>query len=150
MSSKKFVTSITVTVSLFFIAGCSPRMDIRGKILEPEKVKSIQIAQHTKEDVVRLLGSPTSVDSFDKNTWYYFSRKTETVSFYDPKVLDSIAIKIDFDEKDIVKSVKIQEELAEEVAPIQRETPVVESERSFLEQIFGSFGRFSRKESQKK
>lgn len=132
------------------LVGCSSHMDHRGKAIEEKQIKQLKTGVHSKDDVIRELGSPSSYDNFDQNTWFYIARLTETTSFWDPKLLDHKTLMITFDRHDMVKDVKIIKEKQQEITPVSRETPYIEADRSFLEQIFGSFSRFGRREEARK
>ncbi|WP_085783415.1 outer membrane protein assembly factor BamE [Candidatus Nucleicultrix amoebiphila] len=148
MISKKLLILSTVSVSIF-LSACSARIDQRGKIIDDANVEKVKIGAHTREDVFRVLGSPTDIESFDKNTWLYIYRRTETVSFFDPKILEEKVLKVTFDREGLVQTIKYLDEKGREIEPVQRETPYIEAERSALEQVFGSFGRIGKDEKKK-
>src|SRR5258706_8486866 len=68
------------------IAACSPMVDTRGNMPPPEIVSTIQPGVTTRTQVSQLLGSPSSVATFNDRTWYYIGRKTETVAFMSPEL----------------------------------------------------------------
>jgi outer membrane protein assembly factor BamE (lipoprotein component of BamABCDE complex) len=137
-------------VSLFLmLVGCTSHIDHRGKLPEPAEVGKIKANQHTKEDVLRMLGSPSSTSIFDENTWLYYYKVTERLSFFEPKSLEQKLIIIRFDAMDKVKEVLITAQPEEEIAPSKDITPSVGHERPLLHQIFGNFGRAAHKEGNK-
>ncbi len=143
------------TFSLFFLisavlTGCSPRIDHRGKLPEPEVLAQVQTGVHEKEDVQRLLGSPSSVPAFDNNVWLYVSKVTEKVSFFDPKTISQKTVRVVFNEAGKVASIDEIDGEQRVISPSSRITPSYERERSFLQSIFGSYGRQARKEADKK
>jgi outer membrane protein assembly factor BamE (lipoprotein component of BamABCDE complex) len=127
------------------LTGCfGYTVDQRGNLPEPEKVSAIQPGTTTKDQVVKILGSPSSASTFDDKTWYYISRKTEQVAFLQPKVLDQQVFIVDFDDNNVVKDVG-HKTLAdgESVSPAAGATPAPGRELSFLEQLIGNVGRFA-------
>ena len=62
---------------LFACIACSPSQATRGNLLTQDRIESIQIGQSTKSDIVRAIGSPTTIAAFDNKTWYYIGQLTE-------------------------------------------------------------------------
>ena len=98
----------------------------------------------SKEEVQRLLGSPSSLSTFGDQSWYYVTQRTEQVSFYQSKVADQRVVRIDFDPSGVVKDVDqrgLQE--ARNVAPAKDVTPSTGNELTLLQQFIGNIGRFN-------
>lgn len=131
------------------LVGCAPHIDHRGKLPDLTEVTKIKAHQDTKEDVLHLLGSPSSTTLFDEKTWIYYYKVTESLSFFEPKALEHKLVLIRFDETDRVKEVLIRTTPEEEINPSSDVTPSVGHERPLLHQIFGNFGRAGRKEDTK-
>lgn len=125
------------------LAGCVVAEDQRGNLPEPEKLAEIQPGKTTKEQVVRILGSPSSASTFDDDTWYYISRKTHQVAFFSPSVLDQQVYIVDFNDKGVVKDLG-HKTLADgtPITPAPGATPAPGRELSFMEQLIGNIGRF--------
>ena len=58
------------------LAGCAVSEDQRGNLPDPEKLAQVQPGTTSKEQVIKILGSPSSESTFDDDVWYYISRKT--------------------------------------------------------------------------
>ena len=125
------------------IAACSPIVDSRGNLPDGEDLEKIKVGASTKDEVATLLGSPSSVATFDPNTWYYISKRTETVAFFRPEMLDQKVLTVRFDEAGLVKEVaQTGKEAAENVDPVPRTTPTSGQSFSIFQQLFGNIGRF--------
>ena len=125
------------------IAACSPIIDTRGNLPEVEDLDKIKVGASTKEEVSTVLGSPSSVATFDPNTWYYISKRTETVAFFRPEVLDQKVVTIRFDDAGLVKEiVKLGKDDGEELEPVARVTPTAGQSFTVFQQLFGNLGRF--------
>ncbi len=131
------------------LASCSSRIDHHGKLPDMAQLAKIKPGHDTKEDVLRMLGSPSSTTLFDENIWIYYYKVTESLSFFDPKSLEQKLITIRFDVADKVKEVLIKTTPEEEINPSPEITSSVGHERPLLHQIFGNFGRAGRKEDTK-
>jgi outer membrane protein assembly factor BamE (lipoprotein component of BamABCDE complex) len=125
------------------VTGCVVSEDQRGNLPDPEKLAEIQPGSTTKEQVVRILGSPSSASTFDDDTWYYISRKIHQVAFFSPTVLDQQVYIVDFNDKGVVKDLG-HKTLADgtPITPAPGATPAPGRELSFLEQLIGNIGRF--------
>src|SRR5262245_13031708 len=58
------------------IAGCAPDVEQRGDLPTSDEIAQIHPGKTTKDQVVKILGSPSSVGVFDANAWYYISKRT--------------------------------------------------------------------------
>jgi len=126
------------------VASCAPTVDQRGNLPDPEKIAQIQPGVTTKETVAQLLGTPSSVATFGDKTWYYISRRTEQLAFFDPDVIDQQVVAIGFDDSGVVRNVA-HNNLADArpVEPSERVTPSAGRELGLLEQLVGNLGRFN-------
>src|SRR5215470_1727134 len=127
------------------LGGCAARIDQRGNVPDADAVLSIEPGVQTKDQVSQLLGTPSSVGTFDDKTWYYISKRTRTVAFFDPEVVDQQVLRIKFDDAGIVKNVDyygLNEAFA--VEPVARTTPTYGATLTLLQQLFGNIGRFSK------
>jgi outer membrane protein assembly factor BamE (lipoprotein component of BamABCDE complex) len=125
------------------LVACAVSRDQRGNLPDPDKLAEIKPGTTTKEQVVHILGSPSSASTFDDNTWYYISRRTEQIAFFSPSVLDQQVYIVDFSDKGVVKDVG-HKTLAdgENISPAPGATPAPGRELSFMEQLIGNIGRF--------
>jgi outer membrane protein assembly factor BamE (lipoprotein component of BamABCDE complex) len=130
-------------VLALLLAGCVVSEDQRGNLPDPDKLAEIKPGTTTKEQVVKILGSPSSASTFDDDTWYYISRKTKQVAFFSPDVLDQQVFIIDFTDDGVVKDLghKTMAD-AEHISPAPGSTPAPGRELSFMEQLIGNIGRF--------
>jgi outer membrane protein assembly factor BamE (lipoprotein component of BamABCDE complex) len=126
------------------VAGCTPISDTRGTFPTADLVKSIKVGVDTKAQVAQVLGSPSSVATFDDRTWYYIGTKTETYSFLAAEPIEQQVVRIRFDGSGTVSDIETKG-LAD-AKPIEisdRVTPTAGHSLGLLEQLFGNIGRFS-------
>ncbi len=124
------------------LTACTPVTANRGHIVDPDKLSQIKTGTSTREDVAATLGSPSHVATFDENTWYYFGRRTEQESFFDPEAIDRKVVKIAFDESGIVKSIDDKTgDGAEDIDVVERTTPTYGRENTLIQDLFGGIGR---------
>ena len=130
------------------LAGCSPTVDQRGNLPEPDKLAEIRPGATTRDEVAKILGTPSSTAVFDSKTWYYISRRTKQVAFFDPDVVDQQVYIVNFDERGVVKAVDHRDlKDGREIEPAPGATPAPGRELTFLEQVIGNVGRFNKSAS---
>ncbi|HET6519241.1 MAG TPA: outer membrane protein assembly factor BamE [Geminicoccaceae bacterium] len=127
-------------------AACSPTVKIHGQRLDEEALARIEPGQTTREQVVGLLGSPSAVGTFDDESWYYISQKTEQLSFYQQEVVAQDVVAITFDGQGVVAALDRHGlEEARAVDPVDRATPTAGNELGLIEQLIGNIGRFDQR-----
>ena len=137
--------------SLLAVAGlpaCAPTVDKRGNLPEPDKLAEIRPGATTRDEVSKILGTPSSISVFNEKTWYYISRRTKQVAFFDPDVTDQQVYIVNFDDRGVVKAVDHRNlKDARDIEPAPGATPAPGRELTFLEQIIGNVGRFNKTSS---
>ncbi len=134
---------ILVLVALGMFMGCSTAITTRGNAPNPKNLSQIKVGEHNRSQVARLLGTPSNAAIFNDSTWYYVSRKTKTVAFYKPEVLESQVIAIHFDTSGKVKEIRrYTKKDGRIITPVARSTPTPGREMGLLEQLLGNIGRF--------
>lgn len=127
------------------VASCSPPVERRGNLPDPAVLADIRPGIHTKEQVSQLLGTPSSVAPFDKNTWYYMGQKTEKIAFFKPEILDQLVVAIKFNDKGVVSEVRrFNQADGKEIDVVERETPTRGQELTFVRALLGSLGFLGR------
>jgi outer membrane protein assembly factor BamE (lipoprotein component of BamABCDE complex) len=127
------------------IAACAASVEQRSNLPNADKMAEIHAGATTKNEVVTILGTPSSVSVFNNDkSWYYISRRTAQTAFFDPDVVDQQVYVVSFDDQGVVKAVdhKVLQD-GVEVTPVARATPAPGRELSFLEQLLGNLGKFN-------
>ena len=128
------------------ISACDSRIHTRGNFLDPEKIVDIRPGEITRDEVMEILGSPSSVTPFSSDTWYYISQRTETLAFFKPKVTERQVVVVSFDEGGKVTSVgTLGLDQGQEIIPVERKTPTHGNKMTVLEQMVGNLNRFTKK-----
>lgn len=126
------------------VAACSPTIDTRGNLPDPDTVLEVQPGIHDRNQVAAILGSPSAIATFEDDTWYYISRRTEQIAFFEPEVIDQQVLVVKFGPDGLVNEMKIYGlEDGQEIEPVDRTTPTSGRELTVLQQLFGNIGRFN-------
>lgn len=126
------------------VAGCDTIVDQRGFAPTPGSLEKLETGTQSREDVVRLIGSPSAVATFNPNVWYYISQKQEYYAFLRPTMLDQSVIQLSFNDTGRLTTIKKYDlSDARDITMVSRITPTAGKEMTVLEQIMGNVGRFS-------
>jgi outer membrane protein assembly factor BamE (lipoprotein component of BamABCDE complex) len=127
------------------VSACvEPRIDQRGNKPDEDQVVQINPGVDDKQRVAELIGTPSTISTFNDRTWYYISKRTETTAFFDPDVMDQEILAVSFTEEGIVESLRLYgQEDGRTVAYVDRETPTEGHELTLIQQLFGNLGRFN-------
>ncbi len=149
---------LTLSVAILAAAavaasGCSPTTDTRGNIPLKEAVETIERGKQNRDQVVAILGSPSTTSALagkKKEIWYYIGKRTETLAFFEPKLVERKILAIKFDERGMVETIASYDASAgKTVEMVDRVTPTKGKDLGFLQQILGNLGRFSSGEEER-
>ncbi len=126
------------------MGACAQSVQVRGNIPDVDMVSKINPGIHTRVDIASLLGSPSTVSTFQDSKWYYIGQKTTQFAFFEPDVLERKVLVISFDDAGYVANTKTYGlEDGKIIDPVERITPTEGSELSVIQQLFGNLGRFT-------
>lgn len=142
-----FKRTIPLTGLVLLLSGCVSNTHYQGKKVEPEDLTQIKKGMHNKQDIARILGSPSTMSAFNDKTWYFISKTTERVAFLDPSIKEQQVIAVNFDDAGLVQDVVERDiEDGQEIQLVERVTETSGQKKSFLQSVFGNFGRIVRKD----
>jgi outer membrane protein assembly factor BamE (lipoprotein component of BamABCDE complex) len=137
--------AITALLAVAGATACAATVDQHGNLPETDRVSEIHPGSTTRDQVTKILGTPSSTGVFNDKSWYYISRKTKQVAFFDPDVLDQQVYVVNFDGNGVVKSVDHKDlKDGRSIEPAPGATPAPGRELTFLEQVLGNLGRFNK------
>jgi outer membrane protein assembly factor BamE (lipoprotein component of BamABCDE complex) len=116
----------------------------RGNRIQEEQLSQITPGVQTRRDVQALLGSPSFASTFNDASWYYLSATSRIAPGRRMQMEDRRVVAITFDNAGVVQGVRtLTDADGQDVAMVDRETPVPGTERSLLQSLFGNIGRFT-------
>jgi outer membrane protein assembly factor BamE (lipoprotein component of BamABCDE complex) len=138
------LATFPLAVAAVALAACNNIADLRGFAPTPGSVDKLEVGTQSREDVQRLVGSPSSVATFNPNVWYYISEKQEFWGPSKPWISDQSVIQVTFNETGRVQNIKYYDlKDAQRITMVSRITPTSGKELTVLEQILGNVGKFS-------
>ncbi len=132
--------------ALLAVSACAPVSATRGNYVETPDLEQVQPGRHTRSDVIRLIGSPTTVAPFDDNVWYYLGQQKEKRGVLDPEIKDERVIVVAFDETGLVESVRERDGDRIDIPVSDRATPTHGNDLTIMQQFLGNLGRFNPQE----
>ncbi|WP_421998286.1 outer membrane protein assembly factor BamE [Reyranella sp.] len=133
-----------IAVAGLALTACEPYGDLRGFAPAPGAVDKLEVGTQSRDDVVRLVGSPSAVATFNPNVWYYISERQETWGPSRPWIAEQSVIQITFNDTGRVATIKYYDlKDARNITMVSRITPTSGKELTILEQILGNVGKFS-------
>ncbi len=123
---------------------CTPTVAQRGNKVEDFQMEQVVTGIHTRTDVLRILGSPTTQATFDDNIWYYIGQETEKRGILDPEVVDERVVVVKFSEEGIVETIQEVDNNRLDI-PIERaKTKTRGNEVTIMQQLLGNLGKFNK------
>ncbi|HET9902993.1 MAG TPA: outer membrane protein assembly factor BamE [Xanthobacteraceae bacterium] len=132
---------LAVGLAALGLAGCGMTQTYtRGFILPEGALEQIPLGA-SQEQVLVVLGTPSTVATVSGEVFYYISQRTQRTSFLDPKVIDQRVIAIYFDKDRRVRRIAdygLQDGKVFDF--ISRSTPAGGEELSYLTYLFKIIG----------
>ena len=140
---RALITVALVALVATGTAGCEARQSNRGNLPTDTQMSKVEVGKSTKSQVSSVIGTPSTVGTFDDQVWYYISRRTSKWGFLDETVLDQQVLAMYFDEKGTLQHIeRYTMDDSRNIELVSRETPTAGHSLGFFEQILGNFGRF--------
>jgi outer membrane protein assembly factor BamE (lipoprotein component of BamABCDE complex) len=129
---------------ILFGASCAPIVKTNGEILPDDKVQSLRVGVLKKDDVRSLLGTPTTISTFDPNIWHYIGQKVEQQPFGGPKLVEQKIVIVSFDDQGVLDAFVMRgTDAYREISYESQATPTAGHKLSAIEQLLGNYGRLS-------
>ena len=127
---------------ILFLSACSTDHFIQTEGNMPSKSNILAVKQGmSKDDVLRLMGSPSIISSLDHRTWIYMNSTMKKVAFFKPEEVDRNIVAIEFNlDGEVVKLVQLTKENGKDIIISKDATPVMGTEQTFMEKYFGGVG----------
>ena len=140
--TRGFVQAALLSTALLILPACEGDIAIRGNMPDLAELTAVTPGSDSREDVLNLLGTPSSLSTFEQNKWYYIGQKVEQFAFFRPEVIDRQVLVVGFDDNGIVNQTELLSlDDAILIDPVDRVTTTEGVDFTLMEQFFGNFGR---------
>jgi outer membrane protein assembly factor BamE (lipoprotein component of BamABCDE complex) len=135
---------VGVLMAPLALGSCSSIVDHRGFAATPGSIEKLEAGAQSREDVIRLIGTPSAVATFNPNIWYYISQQQETYAFFKPQIIEQHVLQLTFNDAGRLTTQKTYDlNDGKDITMVARITPTAGKELTILEQLMGNVGRFS-------
>ena len=135
---------LLLSIGICLLTSCSIEMENHGKRLETNLLDKIVPGSTKKEQVLTILGPPSTENDFGNKAWVYIASNKNQTAFLGNKLVSRSVVKIMFNSKNIVtKITKLTEKDQNTVKHKKRKTPTAGLEIGVIQQLLGNIGRFN-------
>jgi len=136
--------SLVGALASLSLGGCETIVDHRGFSPTPGSVEKLEVGTQSREDVIRLIGAPSAVATFNPNTWYYITQQQETFAFFKPEITEQHVLQLTFNDAGRLTTLKNYDiKDSRDITMVARVTPTAGKGLTILEQLLGNVGKFS-------
>ena len=129
---------------LITVTNCAPKKVVKhhGVPFLEKKQNSLVLNESNKNDVIKILGNPSTKSFFDDNIWIYIERKqtqSELINLGKMEIYKDDVLVVEFDDLGILKNKKLNDINKMENIMIAKETTEnVNKNKSFLYDFMSS------------
>ena len=120
------------------------REEHHGREIPDKILRELKVNESTKEEVLELLGNPSSSSTFDDNTWYYISLKKQGVSMFKSKITDQTVIRLKFKKNILIEMKKYKKDKSKDFKFSKKETQVKGDKHTVLKDFIHNLGRYNK------
>jgi len=124
------------------LSACAETVNTHGQVLLQSRLSQVQEGVSTKQDVLNLLGSPSTQGTFNDNRWYYVTSEVGTTALNPNILIDRKVIIIDFDPSSSIVA-KVTEKTkanGHTIQPDETKTPTQGQAMGVFQQLFSNLG----------
>lgn len=126
---------------LAVLPGCASRVRHHGYVISQNALSQVPVGS-SQEQVLLVLGTPSTSSTVGGETFYYISYKIEERAFFAPEVTDRRVLAIHFDQdRQVQRIAEYGLEDGRVVDLVTRTTPSGGQQVNFIRQLLGNVGQ---------
>jgi len=138
----KKILILLLSFTILNSCGFKKRVDHHGVHLLKKKSEKIIIAETNKNDIVKLLGPPSTISNFDNDLYFYIERKITTkplIKLGKQKILENNVLIIEIDNRGIASKKEFYDlNKMKKLKIVSAETTVDYNKQSFIYDFLSS------------
>ena len=142
MKKIKIATAIILIIAI--LPACTPVQNIRGNLIEKDRLVDIQEGVTTRRDILMTMGSPTTRSAFNRDIWYYIGQNTEKKGILDHKTTNQQVVKVSFDKDGIVQEFGYIDANTDDIPIDTDKTKTTGNKTNLVQEFFGNLGKFNK------
>ena len=140
---KDFITYSSLILITIYTSSCSPNYTQHGHLIDDKGYELIIKKGDTKKNVLSKLGSPSSKDPLNENTWLYITSIHEKKPFKASKKIEQKVLAITFNDNNILVSKRVYSlKDGQILTPLEEKTVTYGKTTNLFREIFGNLGKF--------
>ena len=146
----KLLPGLLITLLFMLLSGCQS-VDVRGQYVSDDNIAKINNSHLSQEEVIELIGTPTYIPEYTKDTWYYVQRSLTRRAWLQPKVVEQRIVKVIFDQKNRASRAELITDSHNDSISVQSGyTESHGTEKSSIQKFVQNIGRFNKTTDAKK
>ena len=145
MSRFFFLTRINacLIMACLLLGACTPLVSYHGNQVLEKNLEQVIEGTSSRDDVAKLLGSPSVIAMDRGKFWIYLSYKRKTLYFLEPWEEDRDMTVIHFDQKGVVSKIeKYGQGDGESITFASAETPpTISGSQNWIERVISNIGQ---------
>ena len=151
MEEKLLIGFMKIKINSFLVAlalilsSCNP-VDKTGYRFEYSDAHLLKKGITSKENVQKIMGSPTLISYLDEETWIYYLQDEKKFMFFRPEILDRKITTISFDEYQIIDKINhynLADQNQIQLAQLKTNDVQINEKKSFFSRIFSNIGQIT-------
>ncbi|PPR77323.1 MAG: hypothetical protein CFH01_01599 [Alphaproteobacteria bacterium MarineAlpha2_Bin1] len=137
-----FIFFLYTFISIF-ASSCSPVYTQHGHLIDNSGYKILIENRDNKKTVINKLGSPSSKNPLNENTWIYITSIHEKKPFKSSKKIEQQVLAVTFNENDILINKRVLTlKDGKVLTPLEEKTVTYGKKTSLFREIFGNLGKY--------
>lgn len=141
----RFYNIVFIALAVILNIGCNHTIRQKGYVFTQSHLKDIKINISHKSEILQILGTPSLINSFNKDRWYYISSKQQSLGFLKPKIIDQQIAVLEFNQ-DILTNIDLKNvDQPSIIANFSKEqTKTLGDDPRYILKALGNIGRFNK------
>ena len=135
---------LLIFAPILLLSSCVVHVKDHGYEQNSKNFSTLKVNHSTKEEVLDLVGSPSTTSSFNDDSWYYVSIKTKKVSLFNPDVSEHAVTKLQFKEGVLSNISRIDNKKKRVLNFNKSESPTKGDDSAPLKDFFYNVGRYNK------
>jgi len=126
----------SLLLSLLFLTACAINTkSIRGSLIKENEINQLRLGTHSKQQVIQLLGTPSSKSTLNNDQWYYITDHTITKPLKKTQIDKRQILILTFKNNVLDKISKLDESKSKNFRPEEEKTKSQGTKLTIINQI---------------
>ena len=133
---------LALGAALMLAVGCTTMTRTHGFVPLPEDLAQMNVGQTTRDEIIALVGPPTTGGTVNEQTLYYVQSERSRFGPFEPKIVSREVVAISFSEGNVLRNIeRFGLEDGRVIVLSRRITDDGIADVTFIGQLLGAIGR---------